>query len=78
MLCMRMIFVVALAGALLLAGCGGPAPVVTPTESVGEPVFASEEEALAAAEAVFAKYIEASTRMAMIRRDWTCRASTVS
>lgn len=63
MLFMRMIFVVALAGALLLAGCGGPAPVVTPTEAVSEPVFASEEEALAAAERTLDAYVKATDLM---------------
>jgi hypothetical protein len=59
-----MVFVVAVATVVLLAGCVGPAPTPTPTEAVSEPVFASEEEALAAAEEVFAKYVEASTKMA--------------
>ena len=61
-LCMRVILGAALAGALLLlAGCGEPTPTPTPTDAASEPVFASEEEALAAAEEVFAKYVEAST-----------------
>jgi hypothetical protein len=63
-LCMRMVFVVAVATVVLLAGCVGPAPTPTPTEAVSEPVFASEEEALAAAEAVFAKYVEAASAVA--------------
>jgi len=64
-LCMRMILLVAVATVVLLAGCGGPPPVVEPTETVGEPVFASEEEALAAAEEVFGKYVDATDTMSL-------------
>ena len=61
---MRVILGAALAGVLLLlVGCGEPTPTPTPTDAASEPVFASEEEALAAAEAVFAKYVEASNLM---------------
>lgn len=50
-----------LAGVLLLAGCmgGEPIPTLPPTPST-TPVFASEEEALAAAEAAYAAYLEMS------------------
>ncbi len=61
---MRNAFIVAGLVAVLLTGCVEPAPVISPTAAPGEPVFASEEEALAAAEEVFAKYLEASTQMA--------------
>ena len=63
-LCMRVISRWRSGGALLLlAGCGEPHPTPTPTEAASEPVFASEEEALAAAEEVFAKYVEATDLM---------------
>ena len=59
---MRNVFVIAVGlAALALTGCVEPGPEVTPTASPGEPVFASEEEALAAAEEVFAQYVEATT-----------------
>jgi hypothetical protein len=52
---------VAVAGvmALALSGCvGAPAPTPTPTVSPSaEPIFASDEEALAAAEAAYAAYL---------------------
>lgn len=53
---------VALAGVLLLAGCDGgtPIPTLPPTPSA-TPIFASEEEALAAAEEAYAAYLEMST-----------------
>ena len=61
---MRVILGAALAGVLLLlAGCGEPTPTPTPTDAASEPVFASEEEALAAAEELFAKYVAASDLM---------------
>jgi hypothetical protein len=62
-LCMRKSFVVVAVATLLLGGCVGPEPQITPTETVSEPVFASEEEALAAAEEVFAAYLAATDQM---------------
>jgi hypothetical protein len=52
---------VTIAGMLLLAGCGGgdPIPTLPPTPSA-TPIFASEEEALAAAEDAYAAYSEMS------------------
>jgi hypothetical protein len=52
---------VTVAGMLLLAGCGGsdPIPTLPPTPSA-TPIFASEEEALAAAEEAYAAYLEMS------------------
>lgn len=54
----------AVAVGLLLTGCvGAPAPTPTPTpaeESAAAPIFASDEEALAAAEAAYEAYREAS------------------
>jgi hypothetical protein len=51
---------VTVAGVLLLAGCGGsdPIPTLPPTPSA-TPIFASEEEALAAAEEAYAAYLRA-------------------
>jgi hypothetical protein len=48
---------VVVAGMLLLSGCGGgdPIPTLPPTPSA-TPIFASEEEALAAAEEAYAAY----------------------
>ena len=48
-------------GMLTLAGCvdGNPIPTLPPTPSA-TPIFASEEEALAAAEAAYAAYLEMS------------------
>jgi hypothetical protein len=48
---------VTVAGILLLAGCGGgdPIPTLPPTPS-STPIFASEEDALAAAEEAYAAY----------------------
>lgn len=53
---------VTLAGVLLLAGCDGgdPIPTLPPTPSA-TPIFASEEEALAAAEEAYAAYLAMST-----------------
>jgi hypothetical protein len=50
---------VVVAGMLLLSGCGGgdPIPTLPPTPSA-TPIFASEEEALAAAEEAYAAYLE--------------------
>lgn len=52
---------VTVVGMLLLAGCGGgtPIPTLPPTPSA-TPIFASEEEALAAAEEAYAAYLEMS------------------
>ena len=51
----------AVAAILLLPGCTGDAPLVLPSpESSTAPVFASDEEALAAAEAAYGEYLEAS------------------
>lgn len=51
---------VTVAGMLLLSGCGGgdPIPTLPPTPSA-TPIFASEEEALAAAEEAYAAYLSA-------------------
>lgn len=53
---------VAVALGLLLTGCvGAPAPTPTPTEeSTAAPIFASDEEALAAAEAAYERFLIAS------------------
>ena len=49
------------AAALLLSGCTGDAPVVLPSpQSSIAPVFASDEEALAAAEEAYGRYLAAS------------------
>jgi hypothetical protein len=58
---------VTIAGMLLLSGCGGgdPIPTLPPTPSA-TPIFASEEEALAAAEEAYAAYLEMSN---LIGRD---------
>ncbi len=52
---------VTFAGMLLLSGCGGgsPIPTLPPTPSA-TPIFASEEEALAAAEEAYAAYRQMS------------------
>jgi hypothetical protein len=43
--------------ALALAGCtGAPTPTPSPTETSAEPIFASDEEALAAAKAAYERY----------------------
>lgn len=48
----------ALLAALVLAGCAAPDPEPTPTATPGaEPLFASEDEALAAAEEVYDEYL---------------------
>lgn len=48
---------------VLLTGCvGAPAPAPTPTEeSTVAPIFASDEEALAAAEAAYERFIDTTT-----------------
>ncbi len=52
---------VAAAAMLVLAGCTQPAPEPTPTPSpTATPVFASDEEALAAAEKAYADYLAMS------------------
>jgi len=51
----------AIAAILLLPGCTGDAPIVLPSpESSTAPVFATDEEALAAAEVAYGEYLEAS------------------
>ena len=51
----------AVAAILLLPGCTGDAPIVLPSpESSTTPVFATDEEALAAAEAAYGEYLAAS------------------
>jgi hypothetical protein len=56
---------VAAALALALAGCTEPAPESTPTSSATPtPVFASDEEALAAAEKAYADYLAMSDLIA--------------
>jgi hypothetical protein len=52
---------VTIAGVLLLSGCGGGDPIPTlPPTPTATPIFASEEEALAAAEEAYAAYLEMS------------------
>jgi hypothetical protein len=52
---------VTVAGMLLLSGCGGGDPIPTlPPTPTATPIFASEEEALAAAEEAYAAYSEMS------------------
>jgi hypothetical protein len=55
---------VTVAGMLLLAGCGGGDPIPTlPPTPTATPIFASEEEAFAAAEDAYAAYREMSDRI---------------
>jgi hypothetical protein len=55
---------VTVAGVLLLAGCGGGDPIPTlPPTPTATPLFASEEEALAAAEEAYAAYREMSDQI---------------
>lgn len=55
---------VAVVAVLLLAGCLPPEPVVTPEpEPESAPVFASDEEALAAATEAYAQYLEVSDQI---------------
>ena len=54
----------ALLGMLTLSGCGGGTPIPTlPPTPTATPVFASEEEALAAAEEAYAAYLAMSNRI---------------
>ncbi|MBX3309754.1 MAG: hypothetical protein KF739_04880 [Cryobacterium sp.] len=54
-------FAAGLAVVLLLAGCVPPDPIITPEPGPGAtPVFASDEEALAAATDAYAKYLKVS------------------
>jgi len=56
---------VAAALTLMLAACTSPAPEPTPTSSpVATPVFASDEEALTAAEKAYADYLAVSDEIA--------------
>lgn len=49
---------------LMITGCRTPDPVVTPApESTSTPLFASEEEALAAAEEAYAAYLAVSDQI---------------
>jgi hypothetical protein len=48
---------------LALTGCAPDAAVPTPPEPTVEPIFASDEEALAAAEAAYAAYLEVSDQV---------------
>jgi hypothetical protein len=58
---------VTIAGMVLLSGCGGGDPIPTlPPTPTATPIFASEEEALAAAEEAYAAYLEMSN---LIGRD---------
>lgn len=61
----RMLAVAAVVGCgLLLPGCVPPADVVVPVETAdAQPVFASDEEALAAAVEAFRSYSEATARV---------------
>jgi hypothetical protein len=55
---------VTVAGVLLLAGCGGGDPIPTlPPTPTATPLFASEEEALAAAEEAYAAYSAMSDKI---------------
>jgi len=54
----------AVAAILLLPGCTGDEPIVLPSpESSTAPVFATDEEALAAAEAAYGEYLAASSKI---------------
>lgn len=56
---------VALATTFLLAGCMPGEPIITPVpEPSSTPIFASDEEALAAATEAYAKYVEVSDLIA--------------
>ena len=57
---------IALAAAFLLTGCVPTDPIVTPNpEPSSTPIFATEEEALAAATAAYAAYVKVSDRILM-------------
>jgi hypothetical protein len=50
--------------ALVLSGCvGTPAPTPTPSPSSPAPIFASDEEALVAAEEAYGRFLEVSTEV---------------
>ena len=51
--------------ALLLSGCTGdaPAPSPSPSADAAEPIFASDEEALAALEATYSSFLAVSTEV---------------
>jgi len=52
--------------AVLLSGCLPPQPVLAPTpEPTSTPIFASDEEALAAAEAAYGAYVKLSDQIFM-------------
>ncbi|WP_294181477.1 hypothetical protein [uncultured Schumannella sp.] len=56
---------VALALSLSLAACApDPAPITLPPQPTSTPLFASDEEALAAAEEVYSSYVRASNLLA--------------
>lgn len=55
---------IALAAAFLLTGCVPTDPIVTPNPEPGSiPIFATEEEALAAATAAYAAYVKVSDQI---------------
>ncbi|WP_157156023.1 MULTISPECIES: hypothetical protein [unclassified Diaminobutyricimonas] len=54
---------VGLALSLALVGCSPDAAVPTPPEPTTEPIFASDEEALAAAEQAYAAYVSVSDQV---------------
>jgi hypothetical protein len=57
---------IALAAAFLLTGCVPTDPIVTPNPEPGStPIFATEEEALAAATAAYAAYVKVSDQVFM-------------
>lgn len=61
---------ITVASVVLLSGCVPTDPVVTPVpEASSTPVFASEDDALAAAEAAYAAYVAVSDRVAQAGGD---------
>jgi hypothetical protein len=69
----------AVAAILLLPGCTGDAPIVLPSpESSTAPVFATDEEALAAAEAAYGEYLRVSDEILMDGGDDPERLLTVA
>jgi len=57
----RVVAALAVTTALLLAGCSGDAPIVLPKpDPTTAPVFATDEDALAAAEVAYGEYLKAS------------------